>query len=1482
MHETAILIPGPVDKGRASQGANGTAWPPPPRSKPFGGDLLRGGSPQGIGHAGKALRHRPLLHMVLSLVAALCILGTCSNPAYAATIITFPNGDSATLNADGSIEGTCMSQRSPDFALYRDGDPNDPGPGVPTPFHITMPDGQSITAYCQDGENYAPRDGSIPFTAYVDGNSYSVWIWGNRVGVNTAEVAAWSAAGRGLYYPAQRLYASYWKPSIQGDITLSKTSSGLEITSNNASYSLEGAVYGIYSDSACTKEVARITTDASGHAKSDKLDAGTYWIKEIEPSTGFALDLEVHKADIAAGKTTNVSVSEEPQVHPIALLLTKVDADLHEAIPQGNASLEGARFLVRLFGNTAGDTSGNPLRTWIFASDAQGRVVMDEEHLVSGDGFFTDASGAIVLPLGTLSLKEISAPQTYYLEGQASSSGGLSEAPAHTLVFSSNGTSATIEGYEPITVEEQVKRGGLSLDKDDGQTVSAQGDAHLDGVVFEIVNRSEHDVMVGGTRFSPGEVVTTLVTDADGCASTEHDLLPLGTYEVREAEPGEGYLNTSEAQMVVIDAPDTVFAVETHFTDTVMRGGLRVGKVSSETADPVAQGGASLAGTRFSVTSVSAAPVLVDGVLYRPGSIVAVLTTDEQGRAELAAEALPYGSYEIREIEAPQGYLLNEEWSQTITICEEGAVADISAPEHAAPDRVKRGGFSFNKADEASMEAMPGTVFLVTALDDPDGDGIFESHIIVTDENGIFDSEYARHSTLTNANDAAYDPVTGVLDESLLDHEAGLWFSGRSDTSTAPDDARGALPYGSYTAQELACSANEGHRLVCFTLHIARNGHTVDRGTIDDKLGPQLATELGSEAGKVVPATGDPVILTDRVQYANLEVGKTYRVAGELVAAESGSSLGITSSKEFTAYAESGFIELEFVLDPSVVEGEAVVAFEDLWLSDSCVATHKDLDDEGQTVLIPSISTTLADSEGSTFVSSADDTITLLDTVSYRGLWPGESYRAQGELYDKVSGESLGICAATSFIAEDPEGVIEVVFEVPATLLAGRTVVCFETLLRNELPIAVHADFEDRAQTAMIPAIGTVLVSASGEKEPGDAEDTVALTDMVSYRGLLPGEDYRIVSSLIDKKSGEVLLGRQELSFSAEDFEGAVEVMLSLDAAQLSGREIVAFEELYYENVLLARHADVEDEDQTVRFAQIRTSLADVDGRRGVIRASSPTVLVDTVSYSGLAPGKSYLLRGSLMDKATGEPVGIDAEAVFIAEQAEGTAEVAFVCDSTLIAGKDVVAFETLMQEGRELVVHADLDDESQTVSVPRIATLLAEANGNRKTVEKGAFTLVDTVSYTNLEPGETYTVRGLLVDKATGTPFLGADGAPVCGETSFVAEAESGSCTVSFSVDASQISEHTQLVAFEAVRIEDGTVLATHEDLDDEMQTVSVTVPDEPQRTFVPGTGDDNNPLSMGAAAATGAVLAVVSTFVGMRTESSGRSRIGRRKPKR
>lgn len=1473
MRETAAIMPEPVPKIPAGRDTGDASWPPPPRARMMGGDVPRGGELVGVGHAGRP----PVLHPLLSLLMAMMLLLAGSlainrRPAHAETVITFANGGTATLNADGSIDGSCEVQRSTDFALYRDGDPNDPGPSVPTPFHVTMPDGQHIVAYCKDGENYAPRNGSIPFTAYPKGSSYEVWVWGNRVEANAAEIAAWNAAGRGLFFPPQRLFASSWNPSIQGDIALAKTSSDTLLSSISSAYSLAGAVYGIYSDEGCTSEVARVTTDASGRARSGKLDAGAYWIKEVSPSPGFALDGRIHKLDVSAGKTADVSVTEEPQYQPISLLLTKVDALTGKPSPQGSASLEGARFLVRFFGNAEGDISGSPARSWIFASDAAGKVLMDSAHLESGDELYTDEEGGVMLPLGTLAVQEISAPAGYFLEGQASIAQDPYDAPVHVIAIPSSGTARRVDAFQAPTIPEEVKRAGLSIDKDDDQTVLAQGDATLAGFVFEVINRSEHEVVVDGARFDPGDVVTTLVTDSDGCASTEPDLLPLGTYEVREATPGAGYLDTSLPQTIELTVPETIHCAGEHYTDSVIRGGVRVGKLGAETSDSIAQGGATLAGARFTITSLCASPVLVDGAVYQPGAIVATLVTDESGTAELGADALPYGRYLVREVEAPAGYLPNDDWSQEFAISEDGEIVDLAGSEFAAPDQVKRGGLSFNKVDEGSMEEMPLVAFLVTAQDDPDGDGVFEQHVIVTDENGAFDSELALHTYRTNANDAAYDPETGLVDDAALDPEAGIWFSGRTDRTTDPADGRGALPYGSYTVQELACAGNADHTLVSFSLHISRDGRTVDRGTVDDKPAPLIFTELSSDAGKVVPAAEGPVVLTDRVHYANLEPGTAYLFAGELVDGGTGEHLGIAASKETVVYAPAGTIDLEFAVDPSVIAARRIVAFEELWLDGACIAEHKDLEDAGQTVTVPSIGTTLASAEGGKVASSARETVALVDTVAYAGLWPSESYRIQGELVDGETGELLGISAAAGFAADAPDGTVEVRFDAPPEILAGKTVVCFETLYRDDHALAIHADLDDAGQTVMVPALATSLASEAGDKTVADPSGTIVLIDTVSYRGLEAGSDYALEGELVDKDTREVL-AQTSASFCPEASAGAIEMTFELDAESCRGRQLVAFEKLVSGDAVLASHADPNDEGQTVRFAEMRTTLAGAGGETATVIASSPTILIDTVSFRGLTPGQEYLVKGTLMDKATGEPLGIDAEATFIAEAPSGSVDVVFECDGSMIAGKDVVAFEKMLHDGTELLVHADLEDEDQTIAVPRIRTRLVDSPGGRKTVEKGSFALVDTVQYEGLVPGTRYIVRGRLFDKATGKPFLDAKGREMVGEVLFTPETRCGTVDIAFRVDTTHIDAACKLVAFESVQEEDGPVVAVHEDIDDAEQTVEVTIPESPKPSRVPRTGDDNDPLSLRIAAIAGGAIAVVSTLVSIRTGSAGQS---------
>lgn len=238
--------------------------------------------------------------------------------------------------------------------------------------------------------------------------------------------------------------------------------------------------------------------------------------------------------------------------------------------------------------------------------------------------------------------------------------------------------------------------------------------------------------------------------------------------------------------------------------------------------------------------------------------------------------------------------------------------------------------------------------------------------------------------------------------------------------------------------------------------------------------------------------------------------------------------------------------------------------------------------------------------------------------------------------------------------------------------------------------------------------IGT-KATVEGEKEV-DPLDKVTLTDTVSYTGLVPGKEYRATGVLMDKETGEKLLvdGKEitaETVFVPETKNGSVDVTFIFDATGLHGKEIVVFEDLYRENMLLATHADINDEGQTVKIKnpEIGTK-ATADGKKEI--TADKITITDVVSYTDLTPGKEYKLTGVLMNKATNDKLLIDgkeitAEATFTPKATTGEVEMTFTFDAReLTAETEVVVFETLYRNGIEIAVHADIEDEGQTVKI--------------------------------------------------------------------------------------------------------------------------------------------------------------------------------------
>lgn len=259
------------------------------------------------------------------------------------------------------------------------------------------------------------------------------------------------------------------------------------------------------------------------------------------------------------------------------------------------------------------------------------------------------------------------------------------------------------------------------------------------------------------------------------------------------------------------------------------------------------------------------------------------------------------------------------------------------------------------------------------------------------------------------------------------------------------------------------------------------------------------------------------------------------------------------------------------------------------------------------------------------------------------------------------------------------------------------------------------------------------------------------------------------------------------------------------------------------------------------RIPEIETHAA-VDGAKEIC-ATEVFTLTDTVSYKHLIPGKEYVLKGVLMDKSTGEPLLIDgkevlSETVFTPDEPAGEAAVSFTLDSKYIkAETDLVVFESLCCDGAELAVHADIDDEQQTVKVrvPHIGTK-AFVNGEKEATATGVVTIEDTVFYQNLTSGREYTIKGVLMDKSTGEPFL-VNGEELCSEVTFTPEQSSGEIIIPFTFDASGLTAPKEIVVFESLYRND-VEIAAHADIEDEGQTIKITppVPDNPK------TGDNTN----------------------------------------
>ena len=583
------------------------------------------------------------------------------------------------------------------------------------------------------------------------------------------------------------------------------------------------------------------------------------------------------------------------------------------------------------------------------------------------------------------------------------------------------------------------------------------------------------------------------------------------------------------------------------------------------------------------------------------------------------------------------------------------------------------------------------------------------------------------------------------------------------------------------------------------------------------------------------------VTITDTVTYKGLEVGREYTVSGTLMNQRTGAKIlvngkPVTASTTFTAEEKEGSVEVVFTFDATALEGTTTVVFETLYTENKEVAAHTDINDKGQTIYIPKIRTTAISDDTNDHVTKADEKITLIDTVAFTSLEVGREYTVTGKLMDRAANKPIlvdgkEVTAQTTFVPETTDGTVDVTFTFDGTGLEDTVIVVFETLYTEKKEVAVHADITDEEQSVYVPEIHTKAEDATTEINHTEALPKAKIVDTVSYSSLLPGKEYTMTGTLMNKKTGEPILidgnpVTSQVAFMAEKPEGSVKIVFLFDASVLAGTTVVAFESLTYKGVEVAVHADIEDKDQTVYIPEIHTTAVGEDTKDHVTEAKKDVTIVDTVSFKSLEVGREYTVKGVLMDKSAEKTLLVNgeevtAETTFVPETTDGTVDVTFTFDGTGLEDTLLVAFETLYTEEKEVGVHAEIEDDAQTVYLPKIQTEAKDAVteiDHTEALPKAK--IIDTVSYSSLLPGKEYTVTGTLMNKETKEPVL-IDGEKVTASTTFTAEKSEGSVEVVFEFDASAIAG-TTVVAFESMEYE-GVEVAVHADIEDEDQTVYI-----------------------------------------------------------
>ena len=442
-----------------------------------------------------------------------------------------------------------------------------------------------------------------------------------------------------------------------GELTKIDESSGVK---------LSGAVYGIYSDSGCTNRVQTMTTDGNGYAKSAALVAGTYYVKEITAPKGYVLSGKVHTLTVKAGQTTGISATDKEQLGAITIYK---EGEVLSSWNGSNFTYEKKKLSGATFKVTAGAN--------IYKAD--GTKVYSAGDVVA-ESLTTGTDGQVVLSdlhLGTYVVTEIKSIDGYTIN-----------TTPQTVAVEYKDQTVTVQ-YESTTIENTRQKADVSVVKKDSDTENP-----LDGGKYTLYAGNDIKNYAGQVIVTKGTALETVTTGEDGKASYSVDLPISNGYYIQETQAPYAYIrNQSDVYSFNFNVlPET--QAKTSFSHTFVNdrttAKIHIYKVDKESGKAVAQGDASLEGAVYGLYARNdiVHPDGATGVVFKAGDLVATLTTDKNGEAEV--NNLYLGNYYVKEITPSEGYLLDEEEHDVVCDYEGDLVAEVSRSTTSAEQVIKQ------------------------------------------------------------------------------------------------------------------------------------------------------------------------------------------------------------------------------------------------------------------------------------------------------------------------------------------------------------------------------------------------------------------------------------------------------------------------------------------------------------------------------------------------------------------------------------------------------------------------------------------------------------------------------------------------------------------------------------------------------------------------------------------------------------------------